>query len=125
MSLQTAIRPEPWPPRGLTPDQIGRVTEYMHIELEGAMSLVDLAALIRLSPSHFGRQFKRTMGVPPHQYVIRLRVERAKRLLRQGLSIKEVAFTCGFASQEHLTRVFKRIVKATPGQFQRACLPAA
>lgn len=126
MSLRAAYtQSDSWPPRGLNPSQLVRVTDYMHVELEGAMPLTELAALVQLSPSHFARQFKRTMGVPPHQFVIRLRVERAKRLLRQGICIKEAAFTCGFASQEHLTHAFRRIAKTTPGQFQRACRKAA
>jgi AraC family transcriptional regulator len=58
------------------------------------------------------------VGEPPHRYVIRLRIERAKELLREGrLSLAQVAAAVGFADQCHFNRHFKRLVGETPGQF--------
>ena len=70
----------------------------------------------RVSVFHFARQFRGAVGETPHRYVIRLRVERAKDLLRDGrLSPAQVAV--GFADQSHLRRHFKRLTGLTPRQF--------
>ncbi|MDB5312349.1 MAG: marA [Gemmataceae bacterium] len=83
-------------------------------------SLGQLAAVARLSPYHFARQFKAATGLPPHQYVIARRVERAKQILQDGtgLSLAEVAAEAGFSDQSHFSHHFKRIVGVTPGQFR-------
>lgn len=68
-----------------------------------------------MSTYHFARLFKQSIGVTPHQYVIRCRVARAKHLLLQGeLNIAEVAKSVGFFDQSHLTKHFKRLVGVTP-----------
>ena len=79
-----------------------------------------MGAVARLSPYHFARQFKAATGLPPHQYVIARRVERAKQLLQAGtgLSLAEVAADAGFSDQSQLSRHFKRLVGVTPGQFR-------
>jgi AraC family transcriptional regulator len=79
-----------------------------------------MAAVARLSPYHFARQFKAATGLPPHQYVIARRVERAKQLLQAGTghSIAEVAARAGFSDQSQFSRHFKRLVGVTPGQFR-------
>ena len=84
------------------------------------MCLDHLAALAHMSPYHFARLFKKSTGLPPHQYVIARRVERAKELLRDRdpLPLAEVAAETGFSSQSHFTRHFKRFVGVTPRQFQ-------
>ena len=77
-----------------------------------------MAAVARLSPYHFARQFKAATGLPPHQYVIARRVERAKHLLQGGgLTLAQVAARAGFSNQSHLSHHFKRLVGVTPGQF--------
>ena len=79
-----------------------------------------MAAVARLSPYHFARQFKAATGLPPHQYVIARRVERAKQLLQGGgdFSLAEVAAHAGFSDQSQFSHHFKRIVGVTPGQFR-------
>jgi AraC family transcriptional regulator len=79
-----------------------------------------MAVVARLSAFHFARQFKRATGLPPHQYVIMRRVERAKELLHAGtdLSLAEVAACAGFSDQSQFTHHFKRLVGITPGQFR-------
>jgi len=89
----------------------------------GAVDFVPHGALSvpRWRPYHFARLFRRTVGVPPHQYVLRRRVERAKELLLTGrLGLSEVALAAGFSDQSHLTRVFRRAVGLTPARFRRA-----
>jgi len=103
-------------PRG----RLRAVVEYIEEHLDGCPTLAQLAAVVRLNPYHFARQFKAATGLPPHQYVILRRVERAKELLQAGtdLSLAEVALRAGFSDQSQFSRHFKRLVGVTPGQFR-------
>ena len=79
-----------------------------------------LAEECGLSPRHFARAFRQSTGVPPHRWLMRHRVQRAKELLRrQALSLADIALRCGFADQSHFTRVFSREVGFSPGQWRR------
>jgi AraC family transcriptional regulator len=93
---------------------------YIEEHLDAGLSLEQLAAAAHLSVYHFARQFKAAIGLPPHQYVINRRVERARQLLQAGtdLSLAEVAAGAGFSDQSQLTHHFKRLVGVTPGQFR-------
>src|SRR6516165_8952543 len=103
-------------PRG----RLRAVVEYIEEHLDGGPTLAQLAAVVRLNPYHFARQFKAATGLPPHQYVILRRVERAKQLLQAGtdLSLAEVALHAGFSDQSQFSHHFKRLVGVTPGQFR-------
>jgi AraC family transcriptional regulator len=81
-----------------------------------------MAAVARLSVYHFARQFRAATGLPPHQYVIARRVERARQLLEAGthLSLAEVAAHVGFSDQSQLGHHFKRLLGVTPGQLRRS-----
>src|SRR5262245_37439955 len=96
------------------------VVEYIEEHLDAGPSLEQLAAVARLSPYYFARQFKRATGLPPHQYVIARRVEWAKQLLQTGsdFSLAEVAAHAGFSDQSQFSYHFKRLVGVTPGQFR-------
>jgi AraC family transcriptional regulator len=96
------------------------VVEYVEEHLGAGPTMEQMAAVARLSPYHFARQFKAATGLPPHQYVIARRVERAKQLLQGGgdFSLAEVAARAGFSDQSQFTHHFKRLVGVTPGQFQ-------
>jgi AraC family transcriptional regulator len=96
------------------------VVEYIEEHLDARPSLEQLAALAHLSPYHFARQFKAATGLPPHQYVLRRRVERTKHLLqaRGEHSLAEIAARAGFTDQSQFCRHFKRLVGVTPGQFR-------
>jgi AraC family transcriptional regulator len=101
--------------------QLDRACEMMRAGLAGALSLRDLADAAGLSAAHFARAFKASTGLPPHRYLVRLRIERAQALLRETeLPIAEIALACGFAHQEHLTRAFGRWVGTTPACYRRA-----
>lgn len=101
--------------------QLGKAIDFMQANLEESIDLPAIAGATGLSPSHFARQFRTTLGVAPHQYLMRLRVERAKRLLSEtDTPLAAVAFACGFANQEHLTRIFKRGCGITPAAYRRA-----
>jgi AraC family transcriptional regulator len=103
-------------PRG----RLRTVVEYVEGHLDGGPTLEQMAAAARLSPYHFARQFKAATGLPPYQYVIQRRVERARQLLQAGarLPLAEVAAQAGFSDQSQFTRHFKRLVGVTPGQFR-------
>ena len=103
-------------PRG----RLKAVVEYLEENLDASLSLGQLAAVARLSPYHFSRQFKRATGLPPHQYVITRRIERVKDQLQSGtaLSLAEVAVRAGFSDQSQFSHHFKRIVGVTPGEFR-------
>jgi AraC family transcriptional regulator len=75
--------------------------EYSMENLEGKLTLEQMASIVHASPYHFARQFKMTTGLPPHQYVIRRRVERAQHLLRVDgdLGLGEIALRVGFSDQ--------------------------
>jgi AraC family transcriptional regulator len=96
------------------------VVEYVEEHLDAGPSLEQMAAVARLSPYYFVRQFKRATGLPPHQYVIARRVERTKQLLQTGgdFSLAEVAARVGFSDQSQFCQHFKRLVGVTPGQFR-------
>jgi AraC family transcriptional regulator len=96
------------------------IIEYVEEHLDAAPTLEQLAAVARLSVYHFARQFKRATGLPPHQYVILRRVERAKQLLQAAadLSLAEVALHAGFSDQSVFCLHFKRLVGVTPRQFR-------
>ena len=96
------------------------VIEYIVENLEGSLTLGQMAAIVHLSPYHFARQFKATTGLPPYQYVIARRVERAQHLLwaDSELGLAEVALRVGFPDQSHFSFHFKRIVGVTPRQFR-------
>jgi AraC family transcriptional regulator len=94
--------------------------EYIMENLGGSPTLEQMAAVVRLSPYHFVRQFKAATGLPPHQYVIARRVERAQHLLRADgeLGLVEVARRVGFSNQTDFSFHFKRIAGVMPGQFR-------
>jgi AraC family transcriptional regulator len=96
------------------------VIEYIMENLGGSLTLERMAAVVYLSPFHFARQFKAATGLPPRQYVIARRVERAQHLLRADgeLGLVEVALRVGFSDQSKFSFHFKRIVGLTPGQFR-------
>lgn len=105
---------------GLTRAQVERAIDFMETNLSEPLTLADVANASGLSPSHFARRFKSTTGAPPHQYLMQMRVERAKRMLLQHEPIAEIALACGFTHQEHLTRIFRRTTGLTPASYRRA-----
>ena len=105
----------------LTRVQLDRAVDYMEENLDKSLALLDVALAVGLSATHFARRFKRSTGSAPHQYLMRCRVERARRLLAEtDNAIAQIALACGFAHQEHLTRVFRRLSGETPARFRRS-----
>lgn len=106
--------------RGLTPRMLGLVTAHLDAHLADPICPQTLAALCRLSASHFCRAFKNSTGMPPHTWLTERRIQRAKEALMAGeLSLAQIALFTGFSDQPHFTRVFARIVGTSPGAWRR------
>ena len=105
---------------GLTPWQERRARDLLLDDLRADRSLAELAAACGISARHFSRAFKTTTGLPPHRWLLRRRIERAKELL-EGTDdrLGAIALTCGFADQSHMTRVFQALAGSGPGAWRR------
>jgi AraC family transcriptional regulator len=105
---------------GIPRRQLNRVLEYVEAHLHLELSLSALAEAASMSPFHFSRAFRQSMGLSPHQYVLVQRVERAKSLLqKRELTIGEISCSAGFARQNHFARVFRQKTGLTPTEFRR------
>jgi len=108
---------------GLAAHQRRLLVEYVDGHLDAAISLGQLAALCALSEYHFARMFRESFGLPPHQYVLARRLNRARELLRRtSQPLGEIALACGFASASHFTNRFRQAVGGTPGEYRQAFL---
>jgi len=106
--------------RRMTAANVRAAHDYMLAYLSHDTSSASLAALCDLSVDQFNRAFKMATGLPPHRWLLRERVRRARELLEgTNLSIGDIAAQCGFADQSHLTRVFKGHVGVSPGAWRR------
>ncbi len=105
---------------GLAPWQLRRAMDFMRADLSGNISLEQLASVCDLSVNYFARAFKKCTGVPPHQWLVEMRLEKTKDLLLDTkMPLAEVAVACGFADQSHLTKTFARATGNTPGAWRR------
>ncbi|MEM8872630.1 MAG: helix-turn-helix transcriptional regulator [Planctomycetota bacterium] len=104
----------------LTGAALANVLELMHARLSEGVSLDELAVVAGVNPMHFGKLFKAATGEPPYAHLTRLRIEAAKRLLRDRpeWTIAAVAQDCGFFDQSHLSKHFKNLVGTTPAAWR-------
>jgi AraC family transcriptional regulator len=109
------------PPKGkLSSNQLKHVLDYTQAHLCEELSLETMAEEINLSPFHFSRLFKNTAGYSLHQFILGLKIERAKSLIRKRtLSLTEVALLTGFYDQSHFIHTFKRAVGVSPKLFAK------
>jgi AraC family transcriptional regulator len=123
MALHAGER-KPIAPRlrgGLSTVAKRRAIELMDAKLDSNLSVEFLAGEVELSPAHFARAFRETFGLPPHKYLLHLRLERARRMLdAENAVLADVAQRSGFADQAHFTRFFKREYGVTPGIVLRS-----
>lgn len=94
--------------------------DYLHDRREGTVTLADLSACCGLSPFHLNRAFRAAFGIPPHAYLLQLRVARARELIAAGTALSSAAVEAGFADQSHMTRIFTRQFGYSPSAFARA-----
>ncbi|MTH59357.1 helix-turn-helix domain-containing protein [Paracoccus litorisediminis] len=120
-NLARIERPHEDRPRGLSPAERRLIIEYMRARLTENIRLSELCNLVQLSPFHFCRAFKVSLGVSPHIWQIRERVRVAQVLLQEREStLADVALAVGFYDQAHFTRYFRNIVGLPPGRWLRA-----
>lgn len=104
---------------GLSSSKLRQTIDYIQSNLERDLSLAQLANIAHVSSHHFGKLFKQSMGVTPHQYVLKCRIERAKKLLsNQKLTLTEISLATGFCHQSHFTNAFRRYTTITPRQYR-------
>jgi AraC family transcriptional regulator len=105
---------------GLAPWQERRAMEMIDANLGGVL-VEELAQECRISKAYFSRAFSRSVGMAPHRWLMKRRIEVAKETLHDGrLSLTDVALACGFCDYSHLTREFKRMVGVSPRAWRRA-----
>lgn len=105
---------------GMAFGRLRRTREHIERELANKISLDELADIAGLSPGHFSRAFKQSVGMPPHRYVLRRRIATAADAIRHtDRPLAEVALSVGFSDQSHFTRVFARELGETPSAFRR------
>ncbi|WP_244277622.1 helix-turn-helix transcriptional regulator [Mesorhizobium erdmanii] len=110
-------QPEPNVKGGLSVRSTRLVQEFLAGSFTRKLALAEMAAVCGLSPYHFMRAFSRTFGMPPHQYVLDLRLDLAERLLADSrMTIADIAHASGFSSQSHFTTVMKKYRGVTPMQ---------
>ncbi|BAN49984.1 putative AraC family transcriptional regulator [Metapseudomonas resinovorans NBRC 106553] len=100
---------------------IERLDGYIQDNLARRISVAELAQVACLSPSHFHAQFKSSLGLTPHQYLLKSRLDRAARLLRESEQpLVRIAEECGFSSQSALTTAMRRYLGLTPKRLRGA-----
>ena len=105
---------------GLAAWQTRRAQSMIEAQLGERLLIAELATAVRLSPSHFARAFKRSVGCSPHHYMLTRRIERAKEQMRTSdTPLAQIAVECGFSDQSHFTRCFKRCEGETPTAWHR------
>ena len=108
-------------PKRLSSEKLNLVLEYIEANLDNKITLVDLATITGIGKFYFCRLFKSSTNTTPYQYILRQRVERAKRLLEcSTLLIADISLECGFSSQSHLSKHFGNLVGISPTMYRRS-----
>lgn len=103
---------------GMSAHQLRRTRDFIEANLGENFGLAELAANVRMSPYYFCRLFKQSTSLSPHQFVIRERIEHARKMLKEHRhSMVEIATNLGFSDQSHFARVFRGLVGITPKNY--------
>jgi AraC family transcriptional regulator len=123
ISRLSDLNPRPMRPHrrlGLSARQMSAVTDYISANLAAPIRLGELANFTGLSLSQFGRAFKTSTGITPHQWHLNARIETAKRMLENPHSdLAEIALDTGFSEQSHFNRAFRTVTGTSPGAWRR------
>jgi AraC family transcriptional regulator len=104
---------------GLSGQRLKHVMAFIAENYVNDLSLTELAHAAGMSTFHFAREFKRTTGTTPHQYLIKYRIDCAKTLLTDSeIPLVEVGFQSGFSHQSHFTRLFRKLTGTTPQSYR-------
>lgn len=99
--------------------RLKRVTEYIQEHLDEDLTLAQLGAVAYMSPYHFARLFRRSTGLPPHRFVVRVRIDRSAALLASPEpSIARISREVGFRTPSHFSTVFRRLMGVTPSAYR-------
>jgi transcriptional regulator GlxA family with amidase domain len=124
--VSAMLRPQadPAPRRGcvgLAPWQQKRVRDLVEGRIQEGISVMDMAAAVRLSRSFFSRAFSASFGCSPHAYVMEQRINCAKAMMQKGQEpLAQIAVACGLSDQAHLSRLFRRHTGMTPSAWRRS-----
>ena len=104
---------------GLGGRRLKLTLDYLEANLHSNLRIHELARRVGLSPNYFCSAFERSIGMPPHRWVLQRRIERAKNMLAERKTrLVEIADVLGFADQSHFSRLFRRFTGITPGRFR-------
>lgn len=105
--------------QGIRPHVLSKLVEHIHASLHEPLHVSDLAQQAHLSPFHFARMFRHSLGLPPHAYITARRMDAARELLAASdLPLAEVGRRVGYRTQAHFTGVFRTHVGTTPKQYR-------
>ena len=104
---------------GIPPSTSKRIIEFIRTNIATDLSISELAKVADMSPSHFSRSFRGAFRTTPHDFIIQMRMELAKDLLRgNDFTLLDIAQLTGFKTQQHFSRVFARAIGVSPGRFR-------
>ncbi|HMD01105.1 MAG TPA: AraC family transcriptional regulator, partial [Ferruginibacter sp.] len=98
--------------------RVALIIEFIRAHYKENISLQQLADLARLNPFHLVRLFKKSIGLSPYDYLLIVRAEEAKQLLRKGSMVQDAASATGFYDSSHFNRVFCKIAATSPKSFR-------
>jgi AraC family transcriptional regulator len=105
---------------GLGSARLRRIQELVDAKMETDLSLDEMAQSVGLSTAHFARMFRKSTGETPHQYVLRQKLARAKRMLRAPKArVLDVAVACGFKTQQHFAQAFRDVWGVSPTTYRQ------
>jgi AraC family transcriptional regulator len=104
---------------GLNRTQLRHVLDFIHDNLERDLTLDEIASVANLSKYHFAKSFRTAMGIAPHQYIVKVRIEKARKLLAvDSISVEEVANRVGYSDKGHFSAQFMKIVGVSPNRYR-------
>ena len=104
----------------MAPWQARCIQAYIALNMHSTIRVMDLVRVVRFAPNRFDRVFKKTFDCTPHQYVMRMRIAHAQRLLLgTDDSLSKIAAACGFGNQSHLSNLFRKMMGQAPGEWRR------